>query len=591
MPRSACLRCCHLAAGTSALGVLLVLSTFLPSGAASGANPEVKKHASTCQMHMTGSPSGGIADATLSCEGGEITASMNATALGPFKAGFKGVSWDPGSCGGSTCLFTVCGSSSVLFVNSSITGITDRDLINGTACFCAAEESSLTFSHAVLSGNAGSALCMKGNASCNITDETVVSDHEHSFESALAASGDSRLVSGATNVSNNSAGGLSVRENAEVTISGSFFVLNSADEGGGFLAQNHSLVIVTEGTVFDSCSSSHDGGAFKADGFASLSISYGVVFRASHASGAGGGFLAGGNSSLTVTKNVSFESCSTDWAGGGGNIEKEARVEISKGVMFYNRTSGVVGGALSVFDSASLSVHDGVVIDSNTATDVGGGMGAFGNSSMTICCNVYVTNNRCEGGSTKVLGSGGGLGAAERASIIVTNGTVIANNFAILRGGGLVGRNQARLIVSGNVTFSNNSADLGGGMSLSEATTASLSRGVFFANTTASSAGVDIQAGAYSVLDIADDSNINAYSTKVLWYRKKRVLGEVNKVGYCQPCAPRTYGLDPLFAVCTMCPANANCSGRTDITPLAGFWHSSNYSAQIHSCPRQEVCL
>jgi hypothetical protein len=182
------------------------------------------------------------------------------------------------------------------------------------------------------------------------------------------------------------------------------------------------------------------------------------------------------------------------------------------------------------------------------------------------------------------------LGAAERANITVTNGTVVANNFAIMKGGGLMGRNEARLLVFGNVTIANNSADIGGGISLSEATTASLSHGVFFTNNTATSAGADIQAGANVVLDIAD-SNIDAYSTKVLWYRKKCVLGEVNIAGYCQPCAPRTYGLDPKFAVCTMCPVNANCSGRTDITPLAGFWHSSSYSTQIHRCPKKEVCL
>lgn len=61
------------------------------------------------------------------------------------------------------------------------------------------------------------------------------------------------------------------------------------------------------------------------------------------------------------------------------------------------------------------------------------------------------------------------------------------------------------------------------------------------------------------------------------------VKGEVSpSPDTCQQCLTGFYSLDPTQPVCDSCPADATCPGGASIVPVAGAWHSSADSAQVH---------
>jgi hypothetical protein len=47
----------------------------------------------------------------------------------------------------------------------------------------------------------------------------------------------------------------------------------------------------------------------------------------------------------------------------------------------------------------------------------------------------------------------------------------------------------------------------------------------------------------------------------------------------------------PGYFSCIACPQNAFCLGGDSISPVAGFWRSSNVSTLILACPVKEACL
>ena len=315
------------------------------------------------------------------------------------------------------------------------------------------------------------------------------------------------------------------------------------------------------------------------------------------------------------------------------------QVDIHRGVLFRNNTAGRAsggpaatpapatdpdenqgtwgGGAIFASAAANLTISDDVTfLDNNSPAGDGGAIFASGNSSVTMSNGVMFRGNTA--GNENSTMNGGGMGLKDDATVYMLGGVRFVENIGMSSGGGLamLGKPKGTLI---DVSFERNHAETGGGgvyadfdasviisgcvfdsntagsgaaiSGLADAVV-TVNNGTQFLNNSAESGGDDVQAEAAVKLLLDDQSgvNIDIYSPSVLWFRTECYMGEAPLGGYCQHCAPLTYGTDPESRGCTSCPVNAECTGGDNITPLAGFWHSGPYSAQIHRCPNKQVC-
>eukprot|EP01033_Poteriospumella_lacustris_P005490 gene5490-3912_t len=58
----------------------------------------------------------------------------------------------------------------------------------------------------------------------------------------------------------------------------------------------------------------------------------------------------------------------------------------------------------------------------------------------------------------------------------------------------------------------------------------------------------------------------------------------------CEPCTAGTYSFSPSDAACTPCPQHATCPGGALVDVAAGYWRTSDVSAQILACPVPQAC-
>eukprot|EP00210_Caulerpa_lentillifera_P003173 g3032.t1 len=65
--------------------------------------------------------------------------------------------------------------------------------------------------------------------------------------------------------------------------------------------------------------------------------------------------------------------------------------------------------------------------------------------------------------------------------------------------------------------------------------------------------------------------------------------GETIAGNVCEQCEPGTYSFDPK-SKCRDCPDRAQCAGNSSLVPIDGYWHSSPFSTQFHSCIVKEAC-
>lgn len=56
----------------------------------------------------------------------------------------------------------------------------------------------------------------------------------------------------------------------------------------------------------------------------------------------------------------------------------------------------------------------------------------------------------------------------------------------------------------------------------------------------------------------------------------------------CEKCPRKTFSFHPK-GPCVECPSEADCDGSS-IIPEDGYWHSTSFSSQIHSCLLKQAC-
>ncbi len=573
---------------------------------------------SVCDLDIRGDPkTGKIAKARLHCTGPEVTVAVEGE-LSKFKDNFSGVKWSSSyDCNSMSqtlplkCIVTVCGTSQADFPNATLShlklpglevqkvyglcfdGTSRATLIGAKVSYIqgtgisASGESVLTMHDSKVSNNADAGMHVDRNATVTITDSTI---------------------------RDNEAGGLSAGGNATVTISGESEVsANSVlDEGGGLSAWGNATVAISGGSVMSFNTANLDGGGLAAFDHATVTITNSTI-EDNVAEHTGGGLVAGGNATVTITNSTIIVN-KAERTGGGLVAGENATVTISGGRVLLNSAANGFGGGLSAGGNATVTISSGTVVSDNTARFyAGGGLAAEGNATLTI------TDTTCEYNEASISSSGGCVFAGEWALVSISHSTLFNNTASFGQGGGAVyvsgnakmsiesthivgnwaeGSNgggltawdDSSVLITGGRIY-DNIADLeGGGVYVVGSASANITGHTTFTNNTSKYRGSDVRAAGDGNL-VLGDTNINVSSPTVFWTRTQCKRGEMLASGSCQLCPVNTYNVDPSWGICEVCPDNAECPGGDKIIPKAGYWHSSNYSAQIHTCLEDGSCL
>jgi hypothetical protein len=385
--------------------------------------------------------------------------------------------------------------------------------------------------------------------------------------------------------------GVSAGGNATVTISdrsvlSGNVVVNAC--GGGLAAGDNNTVTISNSTITDNNSTNKSGGGLFADGNATVTMSDGSVLSGNHALNAqGGGLAAWGNSAVTIDNSTITENESDGYDGGGLIARGNATVTIINGsVLSGNTARNGNGGGLAASDNATVTIKN-ATCHSNVAFYGGGGCVLVGGKSIVSIMQSVLFNN-----TASFSQGGGAVIAFGNAGVILDNSTLINDNLANGSSGGAISVwDESSVVITGCSSISANSADLeGGGVYIVENATVSVTGHAQFVNNTSKYSGSDVRAGGDRSL-VLGDTNIDIRSKTVSWTRTQCIRGETILSGFCQTCPAGTYNVDSSVKDCLICPDSANCYGGDQMFPKAGYWHSTNHSAQIHKCLSSGTCL
>jgi hypothetical protein len=453
-------------------------------------------------------------------------------------------------------------------------------------------KSSITIESSIFQGNsaglAGGNLFASADAVITITNTSFVGGKAGVHAGGVYAQGSAVVTLNGSVIRSNAAtsgfgGGLHAGGHVKVLLSASDIDGNQARHGGGVVAAGNSTVNITRSFIRNNKAISHapkpddlaldaghgggvfidlgHGGGIAIGQSARVVISDGSVVGGNYAGTTGGGIMIAGYSQVLITSNVTIELNNVSFSGAGLYFTENGSAVISDGVRIINNTVGM-----------------------SSTCGTGGGFSAWGRSCVLVTGHVVIANN-----SAPLRGSGGGFAIGGDANVTVADQSLLSDNIGGTSGGAVLLANNAKMRVVGGVIFARNRASVGGAIAATGSAAADLASDTVFTNNVAGSSGTDVQAEAGS--NITMESSQLRNGTAVVWFRKQCLLGEFLEAGYCQPCPPLTYGLDPTFTRCMQCPSNANCAGDADISPLPDFWHSSRYATQVHACPRKGVCL
>jgi len=642
---SLCCKCCRCVA-------VLFVATW---GCALAADPNAAAVRSTqqtadCQLFVQGSSSSIVA-AGMRCQGGPGTAVALGDGLTTFQSNFTGISHSSRcSTGGRRykCLITVC-SGALVLRNSSISGVA----LPLDAVLCVAGSSRLVARTSMFVGNAASALACMDHGQL-VLHGTSVSDNNVTHQTALPQRigggiyvGDraTLTITGGSKVYNNSAvlgGGVYSGNSTTVTISGGSSVFNNRAVlgggvfagdtsrvflvrstvhsnfanvfGGGVLVCNKSRLVITDASSVHSNTAGQRGGGINAwdDSNVTVTGNSSVHSNVAHTSN-GGGFLVSDFATVIVTGSSSVHN-NTATASGGIGARRNATVVISGfSRVHHNPAVSASGGGINLWYNASLIITGGSSVHNNVARNgCGGGIAFTGNGSVVIDGNSQVVQNTCKGGVGGGLSVGVGLhqkafggkgkptskedSAESHGSVTIRNST-IRNNTSIMSGGGglAVASRASVMLASGTQVVGNAAVNSSGGAVLvmdSATFVVAADDGVVFAQNAVSKGFVGSTIATFGTarLTLPMHGNLTKCSTGVYLGRTPCGAGETLQHNVCICCPAHTFSFTNTS--CEVCPQSAKCSQGSLVEPLAGHWHSSARSIQMHRCPLfTEACL
>jgi hypothetical protein len=535
---------------------------------------------------------------------------------------------------------------------STVTLRSSRIASNQAGGLAALNSSSLTLDACVVANNTvagnGAGVFVGGTAAALITGRSkVLGNRAVGYPgggSAVLYNG-SLMVSGKSVIANNSAagapgGGVALLQHASFRLDGESVVEGNIGSGCGgiFVNDQASLLIDEHSKVVGNAaySTSHGGGILSARnttvviaGSSVVALNKGGVaaFGASRVSindssienntaafyGAG---LSVGEYAAAVVAGRSriCGNVAENFPGGGVAAAQSGRVVVTgQSVICENVAVNASGGGVAVVQQSVFFLTDKSVVANNTSTGTAGGGGVWVTDTGTLVV---------DGGSSVLHnaarnGTGGGICAQDNATVTVAGGSTVAKNTGVRGGGGLSVAAYASLSVTGNSIIQGNmcASGFGGGLFVTNDGTADITDGsAFVANglvpmyaqnfsalgltdTLTGQLGTDAAVAVRARLNMdasvrGDNGPLTVCSSTIFRMLDECSAGMFMHLMACQCCQPDTFSFSSNISAqqCLVCPAFAKCPGGDVVRPVAGYWHSSPRSIQMHACPLSAAC-
>jgi hypothetical protein len=488
----------------------------------------------------------------------------------------------------------------------------------------------------VLHSNAkrGGGVCLIGTAVLHVLNKSIIRGNQaHEDGGGIFIAGHAQIICGgaslwAENAASGHGGSMLVAGNAHIVFKGGSKVLDSiASMGGGFFIQDTAVLYLLDHSIVGGNRAHIFGGGIGLAGLKALAVfEDGALITNNTADRVGGGeiFLAGGGKVICKHSTISDNYCS--FYGGGLSVQDGIKLFL-EGCNVRQNTAPSGGGGIYIGAQANVSVLASYVVSNTVPGGCGGGIVALDNATVAVVHSSIKHN---------IAGSGGGVCIPGAANLSVEGDkSKIVNNSASLMGGGVALFNgKYGFTVRAGVEISGNHAGEGGqnvhedpalltllGPSVVEGFASRLDPKVGLLNASVKVQGrlkypcgqVWVTATMNGSLSggrektnpsgVADFQNIKLQGTPGIYMVQLQApehpevasvnftvhirgchVGEVtDKEGdVCEPCGGGTFSLNPANHTCDNCPADATCPGGSVIVPMEGFWHSSNFSPQIH---------
>eukprot|EP00775_Hariotina_reticulata_P005170 gene5170-5408_t len=397
-------------------------------------------------------------------------------------------------------------------------------------------------------------------------------------------------ITGASVFSNNQArsgGALYVEMTAQVFIDGKSQIIgNKATiaDGGGLWLKNEAVATFA-GASSCSGNSAVQGGCVSAWESAAVTFSGQSVCSRNRAR-QGGCAAAQGPSSVLVF-NDSTVNGNRAALGAGVRMGDRSVLLMSGSTVVADNAASMAGGGLYMSDFSSLRLGETVSIRSNSAERFGGGVVLISNNASLAQVQQAVSGSNLAPYDTGI-------------SVLTTNLTLkgdrVVPNF-VSRLGSEQGVLWVKLAVRGWFELPCEGV-------LVQAVLSSHRNEILGVNRSAADGSVQLgiklrqPPGCYSItLSLVESLDLVMLGVVVPPVAMKVcvrqcVAGEISTGDACEVCRKGSYSLSAgSDDTCLPCPsAGAECPGGAVILPQDGWWHSSPYSAQVHSCPNPAAC-
>lgn len=411
-------------------------------------------------------------------------------------------------------------------------------------------------------------------------------------------------------------GGVCGHFNVTIT-GGSHITNNTASASKEWLEEMN----VTAGDPVDEAAAQAGGGVF-AYGAVRILLANRSSISANVAGVAGGLWLMNG-SSITLAGASGVHSNRASFACGGLIVSADGAVTLDGQSGVYNNVAGGFGGGGMCVWDGTASITGGSLHGNRALNGSGGGLVIGGNSTVDIRGHSSIRNNSCRGGTGGGMYVGGDKEAkfaygkrvqswdgsklsvhlSSRGAIatedtgpeseiatarVMVVDSVIANNTSYDNpGGGLSLSSSVVVVLSGSTQVQHNRAvnSSGGGAVLVQNASLRVDDGVVFGGNSVTKGFVGFTVSVFDEahLELPARGNLTRCSRGVYLGRSVCLPGEVELHDACSCCQAHTYSFSN--TECLSCPDHARCDGGSHVEPLAGFWHSSPQSTQMHRCP------
>ncbi|MEI7644927.1 MAG: Ig-like domain-containing protein [Chloroflexales bacterium] len=352
--------------------------------------------------------------------------------------------------GGNVCP-TYCGGGVYVAATASLT-VHDSTFSGNTARFGGGilSRGSLTVNNSTVTDNGAIyGAGIYNQAATLMVSSSTVSFNMSTYGAGMYNAGTLTLI-GTTfnnNVANNGGGGIYNHSIGTLTATDSTFSNNSANNSGGGILNTGTLT-ATNVTLSGNIAFDSGGGMYNTAG---SNPTLNTVTFSDNSATSNGGAMFNATSSPTLT-NVVFSNNRAIEGSGGGMVNASTSNPTLSNVTFNGNSASVSGGGMDNTAGSNPTLNT-VTFSDNSATSNGGAM--FNATSSPTLTNVVFSNNRA------IEGSGGGMVNASTSNPTLSNVTFNGNS-ASVSGGGM--DNNASSPSIHTVTFSGNSAPSGGGM-------------------------------------------------------------------------------------------------------------------------------